>query len=409
MNKSNSVRVAFYDIVNTITFAGTLGGGERIIIECLKRWPFAIYVLTSEQGRDMYERYLHERLVKYSIVDRYARLALLASRSFLLSFILVVIRTMKGCLMSLRLSPDTTQESRSIIYSSSIFLADILPGLILSRRLKGSRWVVGFYLFAPRLFEGFNPVSKRTKLFTLRDLVYFVNELPVLWLVRTFADMILVTNDLDRVRFERAGVAGDRVMTVHGGVDLELTKSVPSPSEKIFDAVYVGRFHPQKGVLELVDIWQQVCAIRGQSKLVMIGNGPLEEAVRRKIRAFGLQNNIKLTGFMDGIEKTRIFKASKIVLHPAVYDSGGMAACEAMACGLPGISFDLPALRTYYPKGMLKVACFDLKAFASEILNLLDDPVTYKKLSLEASAYAATWDWDLKATELLERISSLPD
>jgi glycosyltransferase involved in cell wall biosynthesis len=52
-----------------------------------------------------------------------------------------------------------------------------------------------------------------------------------------------------------------------------------------------------------------------------------------------------------------------------------MAAWEAMACGLPGVSFDLPALRTYYPKGMLKTPCYDLKAFAENILKLLNDEI----------------------------------
>ena len=54
------------------------------------------------------------------------------------------------------------------------------------------------------------------------------------------------------------------------------------------------------------------------------------------------------------LRSLRIFKDSKIVLHAAIYDSGGMAACEAMACELPGVSFDLPALKTCYPKGMFK-------------------------------------------------------
>lgn len=30
----------------------------------------------------------------------------------------------------------------------------------------------------------------------------------------------------------------------------------------------------------------------------------------------------------------KIFKSSKVVLHPAIHDSGGMVACEAGACGL---------------------------------------------------------------------------
>ena len=82
----------------------------------------------------------------------------------------------------------------------------------------------------------------------------------------------------------------------------------------------------------------------------MIGVGELESEVKKKIRRCGLEQNIILFGFKDGIEKIRIFKDSRVVVHPAIYDSGGMAACEAMACGLPGVSFDLPALKNLLSK-----------------------------------------------------------
>jgi len=75
-----------------------------------------------------------------------------------------------------------------------------------------------------------------------------------------------------------------------------------------------------------------------------------------------------------------------------------------MACGLPGVSFDLPALRTYYPKGMLKTPCYDLKAFAENILKLLNDEKLYSKTSKDALDWAEKWDWDARSTYLLDQI-----
>lgn len=143
------------------------------------------------------------------------------------------------------------------------------------------------------------------------------------------------------------------------------------------------------------------------SKLAIIGVGDLEQKVRDKIKRYGLEESITLFGFKDGIEKLTIFKESKVVVHPAIYDSGGMAACEAMACGLPGVSFDLPALKTYYPKGMLKTPCFDLEAFADNILKLLGDEKLYEKTAKDALDWAKEWDWDKKGEELLEHIKYL--
>src|SRR5207253_4263065 len=114
-----------------------------------------------------------------------------------------------------------------------------------------------------------------------------------------------------------------------------------------------------------------------------------------------LEQNVVLLGFMDGAEKFAIVKRANLVVHPALYDSGGMAACEAFACGLPGVSFDLPALRSYYPVGMLKVSPFDLDEFAEAVLRLLSDERLRREMGAAARAYAEEWDWDRRADEIV--------
>jgi glycosyltransferase involved in cell wall biosynthesis len=112
-----------------------------------------------------------------------------------------------------------------------------------------------------------------------------------------------------------------------------------------------------------------------------------------------------MLGFKDGKEKYAIFKDSKMILHPAIYDSGGMAAAEGMAWGLPGISFDLEALKTYYPKGMVKTKCFDKKAFADNILKLLSDTSFYEHVSKEARELIfEVWDWDKRADKIYTQL-----
>jgi glycosyltransferase involved in cell wall biosynthesis len=160
----------------------------------------------------------------------------------------------------------------------------------------------------------------------------------------------------------------------------------------------MGRLHYQKGVLILVDIWKRVCEKKSDATLAMIGNGPLEEEARTKIKALGLARNIELLGFMDGEKKFDVFKQSKIMVHPATYDSGGMAAAEGMAWRLPGVSFDLEALKTYYPQGMVKIPCFDEQQFADAVLRLLNDPSYYdEQARLAHELILNVWDWKKRA------------
>ena len=381
-------------IANSQTKGDTLSGADRIFIECARRWAsrgIDIRLVTCEEGYEMCQRYGLKN-VNFIISPRY-RLPL---------YLLYILKMIKGSVLAWRMSSHVRNV---VVYSSSDFWPDSVPAWILKIRFRKVKWVAGFYLFAP------NPINNKTPYkgkAALRGLFYYLSQMPVYYLVRKYADMVFVTNKLDRWRFiDNKRLTSERVIAVRGGVDVKTPALIPEPKRKKFDAVFIGRFHPQKGVLELIDIWKYVCEKKKDAKLAMIGVGELESEVRSKIEKHCLENNVVLFGFKDGIEKLKIFKSSKIVVHPAIYDSGGMAACEAMACGLPGVSFDLLALRSYYPKGMLKTPCYDKRKFAENVLALLEDRKLYERLGEEASELAREWDWDERAGQILDQMRKM--
>jgi len=382
-------------IADSQTKSDTLSGADRIFIECVKRWAqrgLNISLITCREGYEMCQRY-GLRNVNYFIASPRRSLPL---------YLLYILRVIKGGVLALRMRPNV---GNSVVYSSSDFWPDSVPAWILKMRFRKVKWVAGFYLFASSPLGRDSPY--RGKL-VLRGLFYYLSQMPVYSLVRRFADMVFVTSELDRWKFiDGRRLTPDRIIAVQGGVDVKTPALIRETEKKQFDAVFVGRFHPQKGVLELLEIWRYVCVMKKDAKLAMIGDGELEGEVKAKIKKHGLEKNVVLFGFKDGVEKLKIFKDSKVVVHPAIYDSGGMAACEAMACGLPGVSFDLPALRTYYPQGMLKTPHYDLKRFAENILSLLNDEELYEKMAEEALDFARRWDWDTRVEELLHTIRRL--
>ena len=167
----------------------------------------------------------------------------------------------------------------------------------------------------------------------------------------------------------------------------------------------MGRFHPQKGCLELIKIWQQVVSKIPSAKLAIIGQGEMESKMKQLINKYNLTKNITFFGFQNGKPKYDIFTNSKVIIHPATYDSGGMASAEAMAFGLPGVSFDLEALKTYYPKGFIKTKCFSNKIFAQNIIKLLKHKDVYVKLSQESkNLIQSHWDWAKRSQEIYNEI-----
>lgn len=136
----------------------------------------------------------------------------------------------------------------------------------------------------------------------------------------------------------------------------------------------------------------------------MIGKGPLEAEASRLRDSLGLRKTVEFLGFLDGKEKHAVIKSARVVVHPAVYDSGGMATAEALACGLPGGAFALPALETYYPKGFLKAPRGDFAAFAAHLDRLLSDETLDRQMSADARSAGEDGDWDLRARQALDAI-----
>jgi glycosyltransferase involved in cell wall biosynthesis len=377
-----------------------LSGGDRITIECIKRWAevgHKIKLFIGRSGQLMYKRYGVEKTKNIEFIITSSFIFEKYSVARIIFFELLAL--IGGCASVLRSKP--LDKKNEVIFSTSDFWPDAISGLILKLRNKEAKWIVGFYLFAPKPWQKDSPYKG---IRSLIGLLFWLSQIPIYWLVKRYADMVFVTSEPDVEKFITNKRGRNKIVVVRGGVDIETSTKVPEPKKKKYDAVFIGRFHPQKGVLELIDIWRRVIKKKPKARLAMIGEGSLMEEVKLKIKGERLERNIDLLGFLDGLPKIKVFKSAKIVVHPATYDSGGMAPCEAMAAGLPGVSFDLEALRTYYPKGMLKTAKFNLDEFANNINRLLDNEAIYKKIKTQALAWAREWDWNKRADFLLDKI-----
>lgn len=374
-------------------------GGDRIAIEIMRRWAkkgVDVLIFTGLSGYKMFKRYMPgstPRKPRFVITNGVS-----FSRSTLITMILYEFLALVTGIMKAtrtRVGPD------SVIYSASHFWGDAIPGLFLKLLNPRCKWLATFWLFAP------TPLVTnvyRGKGF-VRGLLFYAQEKPVYWLVKKYADYVWVTNEEDKRKFvDGAKLSTKKVLVVKGGVDLPDYDVLQETQPKTYDAVFVGRFHPQKGVLQLIHIWHNVRKDKPDARLGIIGLGQLESEMRKLTHILHMESNVTFLGFRDGESKAAVFRSSRVILHPAVYDSGGMAAAEAMAYGLPGVCFDLQSLKSYYPIGMLKARCFDLQDFASKILMLLGDDKLYRELSHKARQLATTWSWDLVALRTLDSL-----
>lgn len=382
---------------------GGISGGDRIFIEFARRWSKTSYVTIFlwEEGAQMCKRAHLDPPVKFII----SKMEPWKNFGFFINYLARIIEGVR-----IGLTFKLENNSNTIVYSASDFWMDSLPAFILKMRFLKIKWTAAWYQTAPNPTKGFTE-GKRDEKYYLSSLLYWLVQFPIRPVVGRWADLILINNESERQVFPKKDKEG-RVMVVLGAVDLEGIKNWKvklKKQAKVYDGVFQGRFHPQKGVLELIDIWKLVVDQVSDAKLVMIGDGPLMENVKIKIQKSKLENNVILTGYLfDGEEKYRIFSQSKLVVHPAFYDSGGMAAAEAMAFGLPAVGFALKSFKSYYPKGMIKVKIGDIKAFAKTIVELLKNVRMRTTLSRQAlKMIEKGWSWDNRAKEVFLKINSL--
>ena len=380
-----------------------ISGGDKISIEFARRWSkkFPIKIYLWQEGYRMYMRQtLDPEKIKFEIVN------MNPWKNFGF-FVNYLARILAGIWIALTI--DLKNGKNTIIYTATEFWMDSLPGFILKIRFPNITLVATWFQTAPNPLVGFKEGDRVTS-YRFSALAYWLVQLPIKPLIKKYADFVLVNNENERKQFPDMD-RKKKVIVVLGAVDLSLIKNLVrgfKKTNKIYDGVFQGRFHPQKGIVELIDIWKLVVDQKKDAKLALIGDGPLMEEVRKKIIKLNLQKNIKLFGYVfDGEKKYKIFAQSMVVVHPAFYDSGGMASAEAMALGLPAVGFSLKSYESYYPKGMIKVPINDLAAFAKAILELLRDKKLYLRIGNQAKVMISqNWSWDQRADEVLSRILS---
>ena len=165
-------------------------------------------------------------------------------------------------------------------------------------------------------------------------------------LVDTARAIVTETDYAARFLRERFPHRADCVCRIYNGLDLsEFGRADFSSTPPLISAV--GRLIPKKGFGDLI----RTCALlaeRGKSfRCEIIGEGPLEDQLRRQIDDLHLQNNVVLTGAKPQTELRRRLAAANVFVLPSVIDpDGGMdnlptVIMEAMATGLPVVSTNI--------------------------------------------------------------------
>ena len=249
-----------------------------------------------------------------------------------------------------------------------------------------------------RLFAKFWMRSLVGKLRRLDQLVVLTEKSKVSWPelsnVTVIPDPITILREKETVNSVKFAVAGKRGVGVNR-------------------VVTIGRYAYQKGYDLLLQAWAELSRIRELENgeewtLDIYGQGDQTD-YRQLMTELGIDSNkCHLNGPVEDVVKA--YQESSIFVLSSRFEGFGMVLIEAMACGLPVVSFDCPAgpdeIITDGVDGLL-VPFGDVHALAEKLMTLMSDENLRKRLGQQARQTARRYEMTTIAdqwTALFEKV-----
>src|SRR5258706_6293509 len=155
------------------------------------------------------------------------------------------------------------------------------------------------------------------------------------------------------------------------------------PGEAVL--MHVSNFRPVKRLIDVVRVFAKVKE-RRPARLVLVGDGPERPKAEEEARRLGVAGKVAFLGERAEIEP--LLAAADLFLLPSESESFGLAALEAMACGVPVLATrtgGIPELVQDGVSGGLS-ATGDVEAMAEFAVGLLGDPARHRSFREAARA-----------------------
>jgi len=276
-----------------------------------------------------------------------------------------------------------------VIYTSSDHLYDCLPAAWLVRR-NGARWMpVNHWV------EEVPWKDDRGGTAIVPRYAYWAQRRAARWLMKRYSKTVLAVSRTTREKMiDMAGFEPGRVAEVDCGVDLH--PETMSITEH-YDALFMKRLSPGKGVWDLLPIWQEVTRHMPEARLAIAGDGmpDVNAELARRIAQSGIAENIDVLGGIDArAEAYGRMKAARLFILPTHEENWAIVIGEAMAVGTPVIAYDLPELTAVWGDAVRWIPRGDTLAFGKAVVELLTDDAAREQLIEAGMRRVADLAWD---------------
>jgi D-inositol-3-phosphate glycosyltransferase len=221
-------------------------------------------------------------------------------------------------------------------------------------------------------------------------------------------DCITVSTEQEGEQLSRLyGLPASRMHVIPCGVDLEaFTPGTPGErraaraalgSDRAPTLLFVGRLDPIKGIDLLLE---SVAAMHVPARLIVVGGNPDGDPEVERLRAvavgLGLAGRVTFPGAVAQRDLPRYYRGADALVVTSRYESFGLAAVEALACGTPVVAAQVGGLPSIVCEGenglLLRWRCPG--AFAEQLDMLLEDDALRARLAARARPSVERFGWE---------------
>lgn len=245
------------------------------------------------------------------------------------------------------------------------------------------------------------------------------------------ADRIVAATPAEQSQLQRLySVPAEKITIIPPGVDT--ARFYPIPADEAKEAIdvpcknklllFVGRIEPLKGLpvlihaLDLIRKKGEPCV--GCYCLMVIGGEPdaseecmTEEMVKVKAlcKELCVEDLVVFLGKKSQETLPYYYSSADVLIMPSYYESFGMVALEAMACGTPVIASQVGGLPFLVKNGKTGFVIHekDPEALADALLRIMTDADLKNQLGSNAAEYALDYSWSLIAQRISREYSGL--
>jgi glycosyltransferase involved in cell wall biosynthesis len=196
----------------------------------------------------------------------------------------------------------------------------------------------------------------------------------ILGIWRQRIDLYIALSAFSRDKFIQGGIPAEKIVVKPNFVAVD-----PGVREGNGDyAIYVGRLSAEKGIETLLDAWRRLRNI----PLLIVGDGPLLEKVRRRAR-FQDHSSIRVLGRLSRPGVFAAVKKARFLVFPShLYETFGLAIIEAFACGIAVVSPDDGVPRELVDDGRTGIHFHarDPESLADAVSRLWSDPSAVRRM-----------------------------